>query len=143
LLCLCFFHLLKLQFEGKVLLCEVLSDPVVIGLLLISLLLNHFDLSIVNGVHVLLLGVCLGELVLKHSNDELDVVYLGVEGFGFAVALSKLVNELDSLHFRLIDQVLVLHLHANELVLDLGGILVSEVYLSQVLVVVLLELIAN
>jgi len=80
---------------------------------------------------------------LKHGNYKLNVVYLSVEGLSFAVALTKVVNKLNTFHFRLIDQVLILHLHANELMLNFCGILICKVDLSQILVVIFLQLITN
>jgi hypothetical protein len=54
-----------------------------------------------------------------------------------------LVEELDTFHLRLVDQIHIFHLLANELLLKLSSLLVGGINLGQVLIIVGLELLSN
>ena len=137
------FHFFELTLIHVGLQSDIAGHVLLILLLHGLLLPEQVALRPVDLVHVLLLDRGEGELVGQHGDDELHVVYLGVERFGVASALAELLEELDALHFGVVNQVHVLHFLGNELAFQICGLGVSLVDLGKVVVVVVLQLLPN
>lgn len=66
-----------------------------------------------------------------------------VKRLGVACALTELLQELDALHFGVVNQIHVLHFLGNELSFEIRSLSIGLVDLSQVVIVVILQLLTN
>lgn len=131
-------NLVEVGLKGLALFLDIESDLLVVLLGHLFSLNDHLLLHVENLLDVLLVNCSLADLVLDHGDDDLDLVDLLVERIGFPGDLAELLQELDTFHLRVVDEVHVLHLLGDELFLELGGVLVGGVYLTKILVVLIL-----
>jgi hypothetical protein len=136
-------NLVEVGLKGLALFLDISGNFLVVLLGHLFSFNDHLLLHVENLLNILFVNSSLADLVLDHGDDNLDLVDLLVERVGFPGDLTELLQEFDTFHLGVVDQVHVLHLLGDELFLELGCVLVGGVYLTKIFVVLILELARN